>query len=169
MIAIGRSRLLYNSIKYLSERGYTFNTIITDVAYKEYDIKEDDFKKLALKIDARFFLTKNLSDPEIIGLISGGNIDIALSVNWGYKIEYSFISLFKNGILNLHLGNLPDYKGNATPNWAILNGEKFIYANVHKVDIDLDAGDILSRTKIEINENTYVADILSDACKVAPL
>jgi len=169
MIAIGRSRLLYNSIRYLWDKGYSFDAIVTDTAYEEYDIKESDFMELASKVGAGFFLIKNPSIPEIIAFISKHKIDIAISVNWGSIIDSSFISLFKDGILNLHLGNLPDYKGNATVNWSILNGEKYIYANVHRMENDLDAGDILSRTKIKISESTYVADILADTCKVAPL
>lgn len=169
MIAIGRSRLLYNSISYLWGNGYSFDAIITDKAYEEYDVKESDFMELASRVGARFFLIKNLSIPEVIDFISKRKIDIAISVNWGSIIDSSFISLFKNGILNLHLGNLPNYKGNATPNWAIISGEKFIYVNIHKMDIDVDSGDILSRAKIEINNDTYVADILSKTCNVGPL
>jgi methionyl-tRNA formyltransferase len=169
LIAIGRSKLLYDSIIYLKNKGYIFKAIITDKAYGEYDIKEDDFEKLAGDISAQFHLTNNLSSQNIKQLIINENIDLAISANWKYIFESSYLNLFKNGILNLHLGNLPDYKGNATANWAILNGEKFIYANVHKVEIDLDTGDILSRAKIEISENTYIADILADTCKVAPL
>jgi methionyl-tRNA formyltransferase len=169
MIAIGRSRLLYSSISYLWDKGYSFDAIITDTAYEEYDVKESDFMELASRVGARFFLIKNLSIPEVIDFISKRKIDIAISVNWGSIIDSSFISLFKNGIFNLHLGNLPNYKGNATPNWAIISGEKFIYVNIHKMDIDVDSGDILSRAKIEINNDTYVADILSKTCNVGPL
>jgi|TARA_Y100000031_G_scaffold122122_1_gene136873 hypothetical protein len=56
MIAIGRSRLLYSAIRYLWDKGYSFDAIITDTAYEEYDIKESDFMELASRVGARFFL-----------------------------------------------------------------------------------------------------------------
>ncbi|MBT6050250.1 MAG: hypothetical protein HOB13_02905 [Lentimicrobiaceae bacterium] len=169
LIAIGRSKLLYDSIIYLKNSGYIFKAIITDKAYDEYDIKEGDFEKLAGDISAQFYLTNNLSSQNIKQLIIDENIDLAISANWKYIFDSSFLGLFKNGILNLHLGNLPDYKGNATANWAIINGETCIYANIHKMTIDLDAGDIISKAKIEIKGNTYIGDILDEVQKLAPI
>ena len=58
MIAIGRSRLLYNSIRYLWDKGYSFDAIVTDTAYEEYDIKESDFMELASKVGAGVFSYK---------------------------------------------------------------------------------------------------------------
>ena len=169
LIAIGRSKLLYDSIIYLKNNGYIFKAIITDKAYGEYDIKEDDFEKLAEDISARFYLTNNLSLHNIKQLIINENIDLAISANWKYIFESSFLDLFRNGILNLHLGNLPNYKGNATVNWAIINGETYIYASILKMTIDLDAGDIISKAKIEITENTYIGDILDKVKELAPI
>lgn len=168
MIAIGRSRLLYDTIGYLSRQGEQFEAIITAEAYPEYDIKEDDFRALAEEINANFFKTKNLLLPEIIKLIKEKNIDIGISVNWRYRIDSNFLNLFKEGILNFHLGNLPDYKGNATANWAILNGEKFIYANIHKMALELDSGDIVAKARIKINSDTYVGDVWDKAKILAP-
>jgi methionyl-tRNA formyltransferase len=37
------------------------------------------------------------------------------------------------------------------------------------MDIGLDSGNILSKAEIKINNDTYVADILSETCKIAPL
>ncbi|HEX3079853.1 MAG TPA: formyltransferase family protein, partial [Puia sp.] len=67
------------------------------------------------------------------------------------------------------LGNLPDYKGNATVNWSIINGEDKIYGNIHKMDPELDAGDVISRKAIPITDQTYIADILKQAVQDVPL
>ena len=39
LVAIGRSRYLYDGITYLLARGYAFKAIVTDDAYDEYDVK----------------------------------------------------------------------------------------------------------------------------------
>lgn len=54
LIAIGRSRYLYDSIKYLTSSGYVFKAIITEEAYSEYDIKHHHFEELAYSIGALF-------------------------------------------------------------------------------------------------------------------
>lgn len=94
---------------------------------------------------------------------------MAISANWKYTIPEKFLNLFQCGILNFHLGNLPDYKGNATVNWTILNGEEHIIANIHKMDPILDAGDIISRKSINITTDTYIGEILKQAELDAPL
>jgi len=122
IIAIGRSRYLYDGIKYLASKGFAFKAIVTEEAYEEYDIKNGDFELLATQIGAPFFMMKSLQNEELIQIVKGNGIRAAISVNWKYTIPKSFLDLFECGILNFHLGNLPDYKGNATVNWSIING-----------------------------------------------
>jgi methionyl-tRNA formyltransferase len=168
IIAIGRSRYLYDGIKHLVTKGFVCKAIVTEEAYEEYDIKHSDFEKLAEKIGARFFMMKYLNDETLLGIIKENKIRAAISVNWKYTIPKHFLDLFECGILNFHLGNLPDYKGNATVNWSIINGEDKIYGNIHKMDPELDAGDVISRKAIPITEQTYIGDILKKASQDVP-
>ena len=169
IIAIGRSRYLYEGIKYLVSRGFSFKAIVTEEAYEEYDIKHGDFETLASSIGARFFMIRSLNHEELLGIIKEYGIKAAISVNWKYTIPKSFLDLFECGILNFHLGNLPDYKGNATVNWSIINGEKEIFGNIHKMDPELDAGDVVARKSIPITEQTYISEVLHQASKDVPL
>ena len=139
LIAIGRSRYLYDGIKYLLSKGYSFKAIVTEEAYEEYDIKHGDFECLAKESGAAFFMVKSVNNEELIKIVKENKIRVAISVNWKYTIPKSFLDLFECGILNFHLGNLPDYKGNATVNWTIINGESYINGNIHKMDPELDA------------------------------
>ncbi|HEY4967762.1 MAG TPA: formyltransferase family protein [Puia sp.] len=168
IIAIGRSRYLYDGIKHLVSKGYVCKAIVTEEGYEEYDIKQKDFELLAAQIKSRIFITKSLDLEELMQIVRDNHIRAAISVNWKYTIKKSFLDLFECGILNFHLGNLPDYKGNATVNWTIINGENMIYGNVHKMDPVLDAGDVISRKAIPITEQTYIADILKQAALDAP-
>jgi methionyl-tRNA formyltransferase len=169
IIAIGRSRYLYDGIKYLVSKGFACKAIVTEEAYEEYDIKHKDFELLASEIGAVFFMMKSLNNEDLIKIVKENNIRAAISVNWKYTIPKIFLDLFECGILNFHLGNLPDYKGNATVNWSIINGEDKIYGNIHKMDPELDAGDVISRKAIPITNQTYIADILKQAVRDVPL
>jgi methionyl-tRNA formyltransferase len=169
IIAIGRSRYLYDGIKHLVSQGFECKAIVTEEAYEEYDIKHRDFELLASEIGAVFFMMKSLNNEELIKIVKENKIRAAISVNWKYTIPKIFLDLFECGILNFHLGNLPDYKGNATVNWSIINGEDKIYGNIHKMDPELDAGDVISRKAIPITDQTYIADILKQAVQDVPL
>lgn len=163
LIAIGRSRYLYEGIKHLLGKGYSFKAIVTEEAYEEYDIKHTDFEKLANDCGAAFYMVKSVNNDELIKIVKDNKIRVAISVNWKYTIPKNFLDLFECGILNFHLGNLPDYKGNATVNWTIINGESYINGNIHKMDPELDAGDVVVRKAIPISSETYIADVLKQA------
>ncbi len=163
LVAIGRSRYLYDGIRHLLTKGYGFKAIVTEEAYEEYDIKHTDFERLASDCQAEFFMIKSLDNERLKKIVEDNKIPVAISANWKYVIPKNFLDLFEYGILNFHLGNLPDYKGNATVNWTILNGEDHIYGNIHKMDPELDAGDVVSRRAIPIAPDTYIADVLKQA------
>ncbi len=159
MIAIGRGEGLYSTIEYLHSKGFSIDLVITGKANKEYARGEEDFCALASRIGADFKLVDSLN-AEILHAYAGlGKADIAISANWKFKISGHVLRLFKLGVLNCHMGQLPDYKGNATANWMILNGESFMYVDVHKMDEGLDTGDIISRRAIAIGDDDYLTDL----------
>jgi methionyl-tRNA formyltransferase len=159
---------MYDSIVYLASKGFAFKAIITEQAYDEYDVKDEDFRKLAEKLGVPFFLTKNLNTPELIDIVKKEKVRAGISANWRVMIPDSFIDLFECGILNFHLGSLPDYKGNAVVNWTIINGEDHINGSIHKLTYEMDAGDIIAAKSIPIKEDTYIAEILKQGALDAP-
>ncbi len=169
LIAVGRSRYLYDAIRHLVSKGYSFKAIVTEEAYEEYDIKHTDFQELAKACSAAFLMIKSLDNEQLTDIIKDNKIRLGISANWKYLVPKKFLDLFADGILNFHLGNLPDYKGNATVNWTIINGETYINGNIHKMEPELDAGDVVARKAIPIQPDTYVGDVLKQAEIDAPL
>jgi methionyl-tRNA formyltransferase len=162
---------LLDTIRFLSNEGFTVCAIITDQAYPEYDVGADHFQEVAQALGAEFFVTRSITGDEsfsIAELVKQYGVQAALSVNWRYRIPADVLDLFPLGILNLHLGRLPDYKGNATVNWAILRGEAEIFADVHKMAPELDAGNTVARKPIMITDQTYVGDVFQQAEGLAP-
>jgi methionyl-tRNA formyltransferase len=169
LVAIGRSQLLYDSVEHLARSGRGFAAIITAPASAEYGVGPSDFADLAHRLGCEFFLVDNaIVPPEVCAALERHRVRTGVSVNWQYILPKQFLDLFPQGLLNLHLGNLPDYKGNATVNWAILNGERGIYANVHRMSVELDAGDVIARTLIPMDDTTYVGEVIARATELAP-
>lgn len=155
---IGRTKTLYNTAKILGEKGYKIKIIITSTP-SDYDSTTlNDFKKLAEKNNAEYVFTKNINDKQIKKKIEKAKLDLGISINNPLLISKEIFSKFKFGILNLHAGDLPRYRGNATANWAILNDEKKIVLTIHKMDEGLDSGDIIIKNNFLIKNNTTITE-----------
>ncbi|MEZ4575046.1 MAG: formyltransferase family protein [Vampirovibrionales bacterium] len=85
---------------------------------------EADFETLARQHHLPFLCTQTLASQAAQVLLQRLNADVAVSVNWVSVIDQATFSYFKHGIINAHLGDLPQYRGNAVPNWALLNHEE---------------------------------------------
>lgn len=57
------------------------------------------------------------------------------------------------GTINLHGSLLPDYRGAAPINWSVINGDKFTGVSTFFIEKEIDTGNIIKQTKIEIGEN----------------
>lgn len=164
---IGRTQFLYNTVSRLMRSGHSIPLIITAKAAPEYTRNEKDFKKLASDIKAKFFLERSLSGCEIVSAMK--TADIAISINWISVINQKHISYFKLGMLNAHFGDLPRYRGNACPNWAIINGENSLTLSVHLMEgCLLDCGRVIIQDTYPINDSTYIVDIYKWAEKAVP-
>src|SRR4029078_294083 len=63
------------------------------------------------------------------------------------------------GTINVHGSLLPQYRGAAPINWAIINGEKETGVTTFKLQQEIDTGNILLQEKIEIGENETAGEL----------
>lgn len=154
---IGRTHFLLETAKKLLSKGNQITYIYTYKGEKFYKAKEKDFKNFAKKNKIPFFCDGKINKK--YNILKKYKSDIALSMNYINVINKEIISLFKYGILNSHPGDLPRYKGNACPNWAILNFEKKIGLTIHAMTEDLDSGPILIKKYMKINSETYIEEV----------
>ena len=157
--ALGRTNWLYDSVLACVNEGHEAVLIGTCAAAPEYSVKENDFKKLANKLKCPYFCDPNLNAPMNLKKIRMCGAEVAISVNWLSMIGQEILDQFPRGIVNAHAGDLPRYRGNACPNWAILNNESNVVVTLHKMSQNLDAGPILLQRSIPVNEDTYIQDI----------
>lgn len=158
--ALGRGQWMLETIFRAVERGHECVLIGTCRSAPEYRAKEADFERLARKIGCPFFDDARINEPQQLRLAASSGAEIALSVNWLTVIGAEAIAAFPLGILNAHAGDLPRYRGNACPNWAILNGEPRIGLTVHLMEPEkIDAGPIVRKAYFDVGEETYIGDV----------
>lgn len=166
---LGRTQFLYNTIPLLEQASHEIVIIGTCKASKEYKVSEKDFEIIAKEKNIPFFCTQRINDSNIVALLKEVNADIAISMNWISLIGKDVINCFPYGILNAHPGDLPRYRGNACPNWAIIQGEKQIGVSIHFMkENELDAGNIVTKKYIEVGENTTIGNIYTQLEQVIP-
>lgn len=103
--------------------------------------KDEIIEKLCLENSIEY--SYNIIDLEKF------NPDICLMISYGILIPNELI--MKYNFINVHYGLLPKYRGMHTVAWAIINGEKEVGYTIHKVDKQIDNGDILRQEKIKVH------------------
>ena len=165
--AMGRTEYLYDTILALRAAGHEPGCIVTAAAAPEYSRKEGDFESLAAKCGCAFILGAPSQRTEELKILRG--CDIAVSVNWPFVLGKGILELFPHGVLNVHAGDLPRYRGNACPNWAIIQGEEEVWLSVHRmVPSELDCGPILSQRRLPLTSETYIAEVNAWILRTAP-
>ena len=154
---IGRNEILYDVSKHLLKNGHKITFVITSKHAPEYLKTQEDFEDLAKELEVDFCVGSNIN--EFRDIIKINKADIAVSMNYTGIIPQSIIDLFNHGILNIHPGDLPRYRGNACLAWAIINAEKKCGLCVHKmIGDELDSGNIITREYLNLNLNTKILD-----------
>jgi methionyl-tRNA formyltransferase len=123
-------------------------------------VTEDDFAELAKAIGADFVNDVAISRSENVERLRSYGCDVAISVNWLTILNQRVLEIFPAGILNAHAGDLPRFRGNACPNWAILVGEPYVGLCIHKMAVELDAGPVIVRDKFPLTSGTYVGEVM---------
>lgn len=152
--------MLMNSIELLKKSGHEIVLIGTSKEADEYTVKAIDFQQKAKELGIPFFNSLLINSKEIVKMLESVNADIAISINWKTIIGEEVIKNFQYGVLNAHMGDLPRYRGNACPNWAILKGEKELGISIHyMIPNELDAGNIVIKELYPIGKHTSITDI----------
>lgn len=152
---IGRTKSFYEAIKLFSELdGFEVSFIWTCKDESYYDFNGNNFEDLANDLGAKFFYSSRISEFERFV-----EADVVVSINFINIIPGSFIDRFRFGVINAHAGDLPRYRGNACPNWAILNDESEVVLSFHRMDKGLDSGDVIRKETYKLGQDTYIGEV----------
>ena len=88
--------------------------------------------------------------------------DLIISIRYGTIIQSAVIAISRFGILNLHSGILPQYRGVMATFWAMLNSDKHVGCTLHYIiDGTIDTGPIVSIYQKRRNEKTdYFTNVM---------
>ena len=103
-----------------------------------------------------------INSPQGLTKISALQPELILSIRYGSILKQDILSLPRLGVLNLHSGLLPDYRGVMATFWAMLNSEKKIGTTLHFIDdANIDTGRIVAQSHLEVEpDKSYLWHVL---------
>ena len=108
-------------------------------------------------------LLERPNSPDGLAQLSACRPDLVISVRYRRILKNEAIAIPQFGVLNLHSGLLPDYKGVMATFWALLNGESTIGSTAHWiVDGTIDTGPVIGRSEVVAEPGrSYLSNVLA--------
>lgn len=110
-------------------------------------------KEIALEHKIPLLQPETLKDSNIISELKAFEADLFVVIAYGRILPQEVLDIPKKMAINVHGSLLPKYRGAAPINWAIINGDRETGVSIIKMNVKMDAGEILSDEKLPIAEN----------------
>jgi len=118
-------------------------------------------KEFALQHNLAVHQPQKIKTAEMKDLFASHNADIAVVVAYGRILPPEFLAAPKHGCVNVHFSLLPQYRGAAPVNWAIVNGESQTGVTTMRIVQELDAGPILLQKAARIVKHETAPELLT--------
>ena len=112
-------------------------------------------KEVALAENIPVFQPENFKSQETIEQFRALKPDICAVVAYGRMLPQSILDTPTCGCVNIHASLLPQYRGSAPYQWAVLNGEKVTGVTAMYLCREMDAGDIIDTAKTPIDPDNH--------------
>ncbi|MEU6341028.1 methionyl-tRNA formyltransferase [Streptomyces sp. NPDC046977] len=133
-------------------------------------IWDDSVAELAEKHGVPVLLRNRPDDAELLEAIRAAAPDVIVANNWRTWLPPEIFDLPPHGTLNVHDSLLPAYAGFSPIIWALINGEDRVGVTAHRMDAELDAGDILLQRSTPVGPQDTATDLFHRTVDmIAPL
>ncbi|WP_424529399.1 methionyl-tRNA formyltransferase [Sphaerisporangium viridialbum] len=151
----------HRTLRALLESGHEVALVVThpksDHAYEK--IWDDSVAELAAKHDVPVLLRNRPDDRELLAALREAAPDIIVANNWRTWLPPDIFDLPPHGTLNIHDSLLPSYAGFSPLIWALMNGEKEVGVTAHRMNAELDAGDIVLQRAVPVGPGDTATDL----------
>lgn len=158
IVYMGTPDFAVESLKALVEGGYNVVGVITmpdKPAGRGYKIQYSPVKEYALEKQLPLLQPEKLKDETFLEALRQWNADLQIVVAFRMLPEVVW-NMPRLGTFNLHASLLPQYRGAAPINWAVINGETQTGITTFFLSHEIDTGRIIQQKTIEIAETDNV-------------
>lgn len=126
-----------------------------------------EVKEYAIEKNIKVYQPEKLREnKEIVDILKNINPDVICVVAYGKIIPKEILEIPKYGCVNVHPSLLPQYRGSAPIQWAILNGDKETGVTTMYLDEGMDSGDIILQTKTSIDKDETSGELWNRLSKI---
>lgn len=128
-----------------------------------------DFTPIASKNKSTVIRTKDINQSESIDRIKRINPDIIIVCGWQRLLGEEILKIPRLGVISFHSSLLPQYRGRAPVNWAIINGEKMTGVTMFYCTSEADTGDIIGQKSFSITLNDTCKTVYDKSARAAAI
>ncbi|MBP3533189.1 MAG: methionyl-tRNA formyltransferase [Alistipes sp.] len=159
IIFMGTPEFAVPSLKALVESGYNVVAVVTTPdkpAGRGLKLQESDVKIAARELGIGTILQpEKLKDEAFVAAMRELQPDLGIVIAFRMLPEIVW-SMPRFGTFNLHASLLPQYRGAAPINWAIINGEKETGVTTFLLNHEIDKGAIIGQTRVPIGDDDTI-------------
>ena len=117
-------------------------------------------KEVALAAGLPVYQPENFRTDEPVEQLKALQPDIVAVVAYGRILPQRVLDIPAKGCVNIHASLLPQYRGSAPYQWAVLDGLKETGVSAQHMVLQMDAGDVIDVAKTPIGENETAGELL---------
>ena len=161
LVFMGTPEFAVASLDALVQAGFNIAAVITapdKPAGRGMKLTESAVKKYAVEKGLPVLQPEKLKNPQFIEQLQALHADIQVVVAFRMLPEMVW-NMPLMGTINLHGSLLPQYRGAAPINWAVINGEKETGVTTFKLQHEIDTGNILLQESFSIGEDENAGQV----------
>jgi methionyl-tRNA formyltransferase len=161
IVFMGTPEFAVASLEKLVNEGYNIVGVVTapdKPGGRGMQLQQSAVKKYAEEKGLNILQPEKLRNPEFLDALKALKTDVQIVVAFRMLPEMVW-NMPPMGTINVHGSLLPQYRGAAPINWAIINGEKFTGVTTFKLQQQIDTGDILLSEKIAIRGDETAGEL----------
>lgn len=161
IVFMGTPEFAVPSLKALVEGGYNVVAVVTTPdkpAGRGRQLHESDVKITARELGLPILQPEKLRDEEFVAAMESLKPDLGIVIAFRMLPEVIW-SMPRLGTFNLHASLLPEYRGAAPINWAIINGEKETGVTTFLLNHEIDKGAIIGQLREEITPDDTIGTL----------
>ena len=161
IVFMGTPEFAVTSLDALKQNGYNIVGVVTvadKASGRGMKIHESAVKKYAVEHNIPVLQPVSLKEPEFLEALSSWKADLFVVVAFRMlpKVVWEMPRL---GTFNLHAALLPQYRGAAPINWAVINGDHMTGVTTFMIDDGMDTGHIIYREQCRIEDTDTAGDL----------
>ena len=117
-------------------------------------------KELALTHNIPVFQPEHFKDAETAQQLRELKPDVCAVVAYGRILPQTILDIPTKGCINIHASLLPQYRGSAPYQWAVLDGQPETGVSAQYMALKMDAGDVIDVAKTPIDPNETAGELL---------